>query len=471
MYSEILGATHQRHSSSELLKIDRAINPECVSVPRRRLLALLGRTLLAYPVLQSALLTTACGGGGSIAPPPPPPITDDQFLDQLEQAIFQFFWEQADPTTGQVKDRALAAGGDTRTVSSIAATGFGLTALCIAGKRGYRPSTEIQARVLATLNFLSQMQTQNQNQSQTQNGFFYHFIDMTTGQRVWQSEVSPIDTSILLCGVLTCRQYFQDPQVQSLASQIYQSVDWPWMLNGGSTFALAWTPENDFFTGRWDVYSELMMMYLLAAGSTTFPIPDPQTSWNAIARPTVSYAGLTYLSGSPTLFTHQYSHAWFDFRNKQDAYANYFNNSVEATQAHKQFCISLAAQFSDYASNLWGISASDSANGYVAWGGPPATGPIDGTVVPYAAGGSIPFASADCIQVLRHIRDTYPAAWQRYGLVDAFNPRTGWYDPDVIGIDLGITMLMAENFRSGFVWNTFMKNPEAQAAMTLVGFH
>jgi hypothetical protein len=424
------------------------------------LLSLGGHALLAYPALNACLLTTSCGGGSS-TPPPSPPITDDQLLDQLEQAIFQFFWEQADPNSGQVKDRALAAGNDTRTVSSIAATGFGLTALCIADKRAYRSSAEIQARVLATLNFVAQMPNQN--------GFFYHFIDMSTGQRVGTSEVSPIDTSILLCGVLTCRQYFQNAQIQSLAAQIYQQMNWPWMLNGGTTFALAWTPENGFMTGRWDTYSELMMMYLLAIGSTTFPIPP--SSWDQITRPTISYAGLTYISGAPTLFTHQYSHAWFDFRNKQDAYANYFNNSVNATKAHRQFCISLASQFPDYSNNLWGITASDSANGYVAWGGPPSTGPIDGTIVPCAAGGSIPFSSADCIPVLRNIHDTYPRAWQRYGFVDAFNPLTGWYDPDVIGIDVGITMLMAENFRSGLVWNTFMQNPEALAAMTLGGFH
>jgi hypothetical protein len=212
-----------------------------------------------------------------------------------------------------------------------------------------------------------------------------------------------------------------------------------------------------------------MMLYLLAIGAPANPIPA--SSWQAFSRPHLTYQGLTYITnlGAP-LFIHQYSQAWFDFRNRQDAYANYFNNSVTATRAHKLFCLSLASQFSDYSNNLWGISASDSATGYVAWGGPPSMGPIDGSVVPCAAGGSIPFLPSDCISVLRNIQSAFPKAWQRYGFVDAFNPLTGWYDPDVIGIDLGITMLMAENQRTGFVWNTFMRNPEVMAALSAVGF-
>ena len=432
---------------------------------RREALSLFGKTFgksaLSFSLLNTALLEISCSGAKN-ATQPPPQLTDDQFLDQMEQAAFQFFWERAGANSGQVLDRAYASGAaDSRTVSSIAATGFGLAALCIGAQRGYMPSTQIQSRVLTTLNFIW-------TQLPQQNGFFYHFVDMSSGQRARQSEVSSIDTAILLCGVLTCRQFFQDAQIQGLSTQIYQRVNWPWMLNGGTTFSMGWTPESGFITARYDTYCELMMLYLLAIGSTAFPIPA--SAWNAFARPLVTFQNYTYISGDDPLFTHQYSHAWFDFRNKQDAYANYFNNSVTATKAHKAFCLSIASQFSDYSANLWGITASDSVNGYVAWGGPPAMGPIDGSVVPCAAGGSIPFVSSDCIAVLRNIRTTYPAAWQRYSFVDAFNPLKGWYDADALGIDLGIAMLMAENYRSSFVWNTFMKNPEAQAAMTMVGF-
>ncbi len=433
---------------------------------RRELLARLSKTVLAYPLLNMSMIGMSCGGSNTSTPVPLPvsiPVSDDEFLDEIQRAIFLFFCEQAGSTTGQVKDRALAAGNDTRTVSSIAATGFGLGALCIADQRGYMASADIAARVQATLNFLL-------NNVESHNGFFYHFVDMNSGQRAYKSEVSSIDTAILMCGVLTCRQHFQDPQIMELATQLYQRVNWRWMLNGGSALSMGWTPEKGFITARWNAYCELMMLYLLAIGATVNPIPA--SAWQAFTRPTLTYQGLTYITDlHAPLFIHQSSHAWFDFRNKQDAYANYFDNSITATKAHKLFCLSLASQFSDYSNNLWGITASDSVKGYEVWGGPPAMGRIDGSVVPCAAGGSIPFLSSECIAVLRNIRSTFPKAWQRYSFVDAFNPLTGWYDRDVLGIDLGIMMLMAENHRTGFVWNTFMKNSEAVAAMKAVGFH
>ena len=350
-----------------------------------------------------------CGGGNSSSPPPLPGDgyagTDDQLLEEIENTAFLFFWEQADPTTGQVKDRALAAGNDPRTVSSIAATGFGLTALCIGDQRGYQPSAAITARVQAALSFLL-----NQMQAQGMNGFFYHFVDMTTGARAFNSEVSSIDTAILLCGVLMCRQHFsQDPQIPSLATQIFNNVNFAWMLNGGTTLSMGWTPENGFLNARWDTYSELMMLYLLAMASPTFPIPA--SSWSAWSRPSFTYQGLTYISSGAPFFTHQYSHAWFDFRNKRDAYANYFDNSVKATKAHKLFCLSLHDRFPDYSENLWGISASDYAKGYTAWGGPNAQGgpigPVDGSIVPCATGGSLAFLFDDCIRVLRNLRGPY----------------------------------------------------------------
>jgi len=444
------------------LKIDRT---------RRDFLVELSKAAVFSSLPGIAFFPFGCGGGNSpISPPPPPPGdgypgTDDQLLEEIEKAGFLFFWEQANPTSGQVKDRAFAAGNDTRTVSSIAATGFGLTALCIGDQRGYQPSATIAARVQTTLSFLL-----NQMQPQGMNGFFYHFVDMTTGSRAFNSEVSSIDTAILLCGALMCRQHFsQDPQIPGLAAQIYNNVNFAWMLNGGATLSMGWKPETGFLAARWDSYNELMMLYLLAMASPAFPIPA--SSWAAWSRPPFSYQGINYITSGAPLFTHQYSHAWFDFRNKKDAFANYFQNSVNATMAHRLFCISLAGQFSDYSNDLWGISASDSQkNGYVAWGGPPAMGPIDGSIVPCATAGSLPFDFADTIHVLRWIRGHYPLAWQRYGYVDAFNPLTGWYDADVIGIDLGISVLMAENQRTQFVWNTFMKDPAAQNGMNLAAF-
>jgi len=433
---------------------------------RREALWLLGRGALAFPMLNMAVVPSCEKKGKSVSPvaqSAPAGPSDEAFLEEMEQKAFLFFWERASPATGQVLDRAYATGADdARTISSIAATGFGLTILCIAAQRGYMPMAELQDRVRITLEFIW-------NQLPHQEGFFYHFVDMETGQRMKRCEVSPIDTSILLCGVLTCRQYFPDKRIETLAAQIYQRVNWPWMMNGGTTFALGWTPEGGFLPYRWDTYSELMMIYLLGIGSPTFPVSA--SSWDAFARPAFNFNGYKFIGGNAPLFIHQYSHAWFDFRKKQDAYANYFTNSINATVAHREFCLSLSSEFVDYDDNLWGVTSSDSQyHGYVAWGGPPPMGPVDGSIVPCAAGGSIPFVSANCIGVLRNIRDTYPGAWQRYSFVDAFNPLTNWYDPDALGIDLGITTVMVENYRTSFVWDVFMRNPEAQAAMGAVGF-
>ena len=347
-------------------------------------------------------------------------------------------------------------------MSSIAATGFGLASLCIGDQRGYGKSSDILERVRKTLRFLA-------NNLPNEHGFFFHFINMETGQRWEKCELSSIDTSILLCGVLTARQYFADQEIKDLAMKIYGRVDWPWMLNGGATLSMGWTPESGFLNARWEHYCELMMIYLLGIGSPTHPIPP--SSWDAWTRPTIKYQGIEFISGNDPIFTHQYSHAWYDFRSKRDAYTDYFDNSVKATKAHKLFCLSLHDQFPNYSDALWGISASDYVKGYTAWGGPPPQGPIDGSIVPCATGGSLPFLIDDCARVLRNLRGRYrDKVWVKYSFVDAFNPLIGWYDQDVLGIDLGITMLMAENHRSKLVWNTFMKNPEAQSAMQKVGF-
>src|ERR1035441_4397577 len=387
--------------------------------------------------------------------------SDDQLLDDIERAAYEFFWNEASSTTGQVRDRALLNGDDHRRIASIAATGFGLTGLCIAESRGYGKAAAIRDRVRQTLRFLKRQLPTNTASSTTS-------IDIETGERAFNCELSSIDSSLLLCGVLTARQHFNDTEIQDLATAIYERVDWPWMLNGGATFSMGWNPGSGFLRSRWDHYCELMMIYLLALGSPTHPVSSE--TWEAWKRPTVKFQEFEYISGHDPLFTHQFSQAWFDFRHKRDAYANYFTNSVTATEAHKRFCVSLRDEFPDYSAHLWGITSSDSDSGYQGWGGPPRIGRLDGSVVPCAAAGSLPFLQEDCMRVLRTIRERYPKAWGRYGFVDAFNPLTGWYNPDVIGIDVGITMLMAENVRSGFVWNVFMKTKEMQQAMEKAGF-
>jgi hypothetical protein len=387
---------------------------------------------------------------------------DDIFLEELQRATFGFFWDCSNPHTGLVKDRNRAAGEDGRHVASIAATGFGLTALCIADQRGWLSTGEARERVRATLRFLREKMPH-------EHGFFYHFIDWRTGEREWKCELSSIDTGLLLCGVLTCGQYFDDPQIRQLGNEIYDRVDWVWMLNGGALLTHGWKPESGFLKSRWDTYCEHMMLYLLAIGARHHPIPA--TAWDAWKRPWFEYAGFRYITPREPLFVHQYSHAWFDFRGRRDRHADYFENSVLATRAHRAFCQELTSKFPHFGGDVWGITASDAPGGYVVWGGPPELGPLDGSLVPCAAGGSLPFLFTECILCLRTLRQRFGSlSWTRYGFADAFNPASSWAATDVIGINAGITLLMAENARSGFVWNTFMRNESARSALEKVGF-
>lgn len=397
-------------------------------------------------------------------PPPPGQIlspADDALLEQIEKANFKFFWEQANPDTGLVRDRCNVRERDYNEMGSIASTGFGLTALCIGDKRGYVSHAEARTRVLNSLRFLWKKMPNHR-------GFFYHFANINSGERLWDSEISSIDSSILLCGILTCRQHFEHREISQLASEIYNRIDWGWLSEDTLLLPHGWTPETGFLKYRWDVYSEMMMMYLLGLGSNTYPLPP--NAWDAWTRSEFEYDGIRYIGSFAPLFVHQYSQAWYDFRERRDRYADYFQNSVIATDVHRRFCLDLSGQFPDYSNDLWGITASDSVNGYVVWGGPPATGPIDGSVAPCAAGGSMPFLPSETMRVLRTINDKYGSrALCQYGFVDAFNPLTDWYDSDVVGIDTGITMVMIENTRTGFVWETFMRNPEAMRGMKRAG--
>ncbi len=433
------------HSRREIL---RQIAGASLSLPFARMLPLVEQ---ANPQQKTA----ASPANPALSP------EDDQFLHEVESASFLFFWEQGSPNTGMVQDRCNVRENRPGGASSIAATGFGLTALCIGVQRGFIPAAAALERVFATLRFLWKKLPNHR-------GFFYHFANPETGERMFDSEVSSVDTTILLCGVLSCRQHFRHPAVAQLANLIFNRVDWTWLSEDTSLLTHGWSPEVGFLPSRWDYYSELMMMYLLGMGSSAHPL-DPQT-WNAWKRLTFEYDGMRYIGSFAPLFIHQYSQAWFDFRGKHDKYANYFQNSITATEVHRRFCVELGRQFSDYSDDLWGITASDSQQGYVVWGGPPESGPIDGTVVPSAAGGSLPFLPAPTLRVLKNIRSKYPSAWTKYGFTNAFNPLKNWYDSDVIGIDTGIILLMAENLRTGFVWDTFMKSPEAQRGMERAGF-
>jgi hypothetical protein len=333
--------------------------------------------------------------------------------------------------------------------------------LAFGASRRYIDPALAQSRALTTLTFLAE-------KAEQEHGFFYHFLQSDTGKRIWRSEASSIDTAWLLCGVLHCATFWDDQQIRKVAAELLNRADWEWMLNGSETLCHGWTPEDGFLKYRWDVYCEVLAMYLLAIASEKHPIPA--SSWNAFKRPMRDFEGIFFIDAGAPLFVHQYSHAWFDFRNRRDTYANYFRNSVRATEAHKLYCLSYSREFPWYGPNMWGVTASDSRSGYRVWVS--ASIPPDGTLVPCATGGSLVFLPQSCGAVLQTMFDSYgDKVWTKYGFVDAFHPKEKWFSRYVLGIDQGIILLMAENMRSESVWNTMMSTAQARFAMKAVGLN
>jgi hypothetical protein len=434
-------------------------------------------SLRATAIFVSVLLPISEAASGATADQPYTPIKTDlvapvspadrAFIEDLEHRSFVYFWEQADRGTGLVLDRARVDGGrakgPSRDIASIAATGFGLTAICIGAERGWISNAQAADRVRATLQFLA-------HRAHREHGWFYHWMDVSTGERRWDSEESSIDTAFLLAGVLTAAQYFAgDPEIPELAAEIYNRVDFAWMLDNDSQLLWhGWRNGKGFIKNKWDRYSELGLLYALAIGSPTHPISAE--SWYAWQRPFYQYGKYQFISGGP-LFTHQYSQAWIDFRNRRDrGFVDFFLNSVNATRANRQYCLSLDLP-NTFGKDIWGITASDGPKGYRIYGEIKEFEPVDGTVAPAAAGGSLMFTPDISIPALRAIQEHFgDRVFGRYGFVDGYNPSLGWFDTDVVGIDVGITLLSAENLLTGNVWRWFMANEAASRALDLIGF-
>jgi hypothetical protein len=429
------------------------------------------------PIIPLSVLLLASGCGAAYADQLSPDVNRDQvapvsqedrsYLEDLERRSFDYFWEQADHGTGLVLDRSRVDGdrakGASHDIASIAATGFGLTAICIGTERGWVSRHEAADRVRATLQFFAE-------KANEEHGWFYHWMDVTTGERRWDSETSSIDTALLLAGVLTAKEYFtDDPEITRLADVIYDRVDFHWMLNDDPLLlSHGWRKGKGFIENKWDTYSELGLLYVLAIGSPTHSI-SPE-SWYAWQRPFYQYGKYQFVSGGP-LFTHQYSQAWIDFRNRRDrGFVDFFMNSVNATRSNQQYCFNLDLP-NTFGNNIWGITASDGPKGYRIYGEIKAFDPVDGTVAPAAAGGSLMFTPDISIPALRAIRDRFgDRVFGRYGFVDGYNPTLNWFDTDVVGIDAGITMLSAENLLTGNVWHWFMANEAPSRALELIGF-
>jgi hypothetical protein len=432
----------------------------------------------------------------------------EAMVADLEQRTFRWFWDSANPQNGLIPDHYPG-----KSFSSIAAVGFGLTAYGVGVERGYIKREQAVDRTLATLRFFKNApQNDGEDDTTGYHGFFYHFLDMKTGKREnRQIELSSVDTTLLLGGVLFAQSYYdrdtpKEKEIRQLADDIYRNADWTWMQARPPLISMGWTPGGKFIPADWKGYCEGMLVYVLALGSPTHPVnADAWKAWTSTNDLTWgTFQGQTFLTFAP-MFGHQYSQTWVDFRGIRDDWnrqhdLDYFENSRRATISQRNYAIANPGKWTGYGPNMWGLTASNgpgnfkmaSANGEREFEGYSARGAgldyirDDGTLAPTAAGGSIAFAPEIVVPALAEMKRRYGKyIYNQYGFVDAFNPtfhiqtrhdtgklvpELGWVDDEELGIDQGPIVLMIENWRSDLVWKVMKKNPYIRKGLERAGF-
>lgn len=458
----------------------------------------------------AAILLVSLAGACSPDAPATEPTIDrspraEAFLDTLQRRTFDFFWERTDPATGLTPDR-----WPSESFSSIAAVGFALTAYGIGAEEQFVPRADAASRTLTTLKwFWHAPQGNAVSGTSGYQGFFYHFLDMQQGHRFRDVELSTIDTSLLLAGVLFCQSYFDqenpvEAEIRAYADSLYRRTNWQWAQRTPPLVNMGWKPEEGWQPLDWRGFNEAMLLYVLALGSPTYPLDS--TAWNQWSS-TYEWggSGSTAHVGFAPLFGHHYSHTWIDFRGIQDPYMrargiDYFENSRRATLWQRNYAIENAQQWKDYGKDVWGLSASDGPADvtleykgterrfftYAARGAAFNEVRDDGTIAPTAAAGSLPFAPEVVIPTLINMREKYgDNLFSQYGFIDAFNPSftfdtpvqqgkkvegLGWFDTDYLGIDQGPIVAMIANYRKDLVWKTMRKNPYIVTGLKRAGF-
>ena len=413
-------------------------------------------------------------------------------LDNLQRVTFDYFIKELNTENGLVRD-------STRQNSpcSIAPTGFALAAYPIGVERGFITRDDAIKRTLATLRFFLNSPQGTEPDATGYKGFYYHFLDMKSGRRVWNCELSTIDSAYVFAGALAAAEYFnqdteQEREIRALADALYRRADWQWAQNRGATVTHGWKPPRGFLKHRWQGYSEALILYVLGLGSPTHPLPEESyQAWTNTYEWRTLY-GHEFLYAGP-LFIHQLSHMWIDFRGVQDEYMrgkaiDYFENSRRATYVQQQYAIRNPRGFKGYGENTWGITASD--------GPGPATrriegktryffdyrarsipnGPDDGTLAPWAAIASLPFAPEIVLPAIKAFDERFPAMISEYGFKCSFNPtfasagRKHWISKGYYGLDQGPIVLMIENYRSGFLWRLMRRCPYIITGLERAGF-
>jgi hypothetical protein len=432
--------------------------------------------------------------GRARVPEDPNQPPSDHDLDLLQATTVLYYLHEANPVNGLIRDKT-----DPSAPCSIAAVGLALSTVPVLIQRGVISREFAPEIALKRLRFFRDSPHGPEPDSTGYKGFYYHFLDMKSGRRVWQCELSTIDSAFLLAGMLTCAAYFdgeteEETEIRQIADALYRRADWHWALNGGAAISHGWKPETGFIPNRWTGYDEGLLLYLLGLGSPTFPLPPESYSaycstyqWKKIYDRELLYSG--------PLFTHQLSHLWIDFRDLRDAFmrehgTDYFQNTRQATYVHREYAIRNPMEFSGYGEFCWGITATDGPGwqkrtvhgierqffDYYARGAP--YGPDDGTLAPWVTIASLPFAPEIVIPTVRAMTRLDLGHTKRYGFKPSFNetfevpdsPTGWWVTPYHFGIDQGPVILMIENYRTGLIWNIMRRSPYIATGLRRAGF-
>jgi hypothetical protein len=420
-------------------------------------------------------------------------------IESLQRDAFRYFLQETDRKTGLVPDKTAADWP-----ASIAATGLALAAYPVAVDRGFITRTAATRRILATLRFFRNSRQGPEPDATGYHGFYYHFLDMQTGRRAWQCELSTVDSTILLAGALAAGAYFdadttEEKELRALADALYRRADWPWAQDGGATVTHGWKPESGFLKFRWQGYDEALVLYVLGLGSPTYPLPEQSYSAWASTYEWKSSYGYDYLYAGP-LFTHQISHVWIDFRGIRDAFMrekgiDYFENTRRATYVQQRYAIDNPLKFVGYGRDCWGITASDGPGsgpgpdtiklngierrffGYLARGVP--YGPDDGTIAPWAVVASLPFTPEIVLPAIDYlVHEADLKMGNPYGFKASFNPTYpatsgnpyGWVSPWHYGINQGPIIPLIENYRTGLLWRLMRDCPYVVTGLRRAGF-
>jgi hypothetical protein len=419
---------------------------------------------------------------------------DEALLDGLQRAAFDYFLKTVNPANGLVADTSRE-----NSPASIGVVGFALSAYPVAVERGWMARADAVERTLATLRFFCDSDQSASPEATGFKGFYYHFLDMHTGARVWRSELSMIDTALLVAGMLTAGRYFtaetpEENDLRELVETLYLRIDWRWSQGGAETVRMGWKPESGFLNYGWDGYNESIVLYVLALGSPTHPVEggcDCYEAWTATYQWENLY-GYDFLYAGP-LFIHQFSHAWIDFRGIRDRFmrekrCDYFENSRRATEVQREYARRNPHGFAGYDENCWGLTACDGPNnqmpelalerrrlfGYAARGVP--YGPDDGTLGGWASLASLPFAPEVALCAARNMSQRYPGMLSARQYASSFNPTLAgagagpWVSAGHFGLDQGIVVMMIENHRSQLIWRLMRDCPHVRTGLRRAGF-